>query len=249
MDYIVLKTTSEIEKLKVSNKIVAEVLLALKNIIKPGVSTLYLNNFAEEMAKRKGAIPGFKNFKGFPYSLCTSVNDITIHGFPSDYQLVEGDIISIDFGTVVDGFYGDAAITVPVGKVSARAKKLIRVAREALYKGINKAIPGGKLSDITKAIQSHVEKNNLYVIRTYGGHGVGKELHERPHVSNHMDYSENVLLKPGMVLAIEPIVSEGGYEVKLQNNRQVVVTKEGKLSAHFEHTIAITNGRPIILSK
>jgi len=249
MDEIILKTYKEIEKLKASNKIVAEVLSELRNIIKPGVTTLYLNNIAEEIAKRKGAIPGFKNYNGFPYALCASVNDITLHGFPSEVPLVEGDILSIDFGTLLDNYYGDAAITVPVGTISNKKKKLIRVTEEALHKGIEKAIPSGRLSDITYAIQSHVENNGFNVVRTYGGHGIGRNLHERPHVSNYAKYAERVLLKPGMVLSIEPIVLEKGYETKFHENGQTVVTKNGSLSAHFEHTVAITNNGPIILSK
>lgn len=249
MDEIILKTYKEIEKLKASNKIVAEVLSELRSIIEPGVTTLYLNNIAEEIAKRKGAIPGFKNYNGFPYALCTSVNDIMLHGFPSEVPLVEGDILSIDFGTLLDNYYGDAAITVPVGTISNKKKKLIRVTEEALHKGIEKAIPSGRLSDITYAIQSHVENNGFNVVRTYGGHGIGRNLHERPYVSNYAKYTERVLLKPGMVLSIEPIVLEKGYETKPHENGQTIVTKNGSLSAHFEHTVAITNNGPIILSK
>lgn len=245
---VLIKTLKEIEKLKKSNEVVAEVLYELKNLIKPGVNTLYLNKAAEKIAKRRGCIPGFKGYGGFPYALCASVNNTVVHGFPSEIPLVEGDIVSLDFGILLDGYYGDAAITVPVGNISAGNKKLISTTKAALYKGIEQALPGNRLVDISYAIQSCVEEDGFSIVRNYGGHGIGRNLHEKPHISNYWKTSEELLLKSGMTLAIEPIVVEGSHEVKKKNGWEIL-TKDNKMSAHFEHSIAITSEGPIILSK
>lgn len=246
---VLIKTLKEIEKIKKSNEIVAEVLYELKNLIKPGVSTLYLNDIAEKIANRRDCAPGFKGYGGFPYALCASVNDVVIHGFPSNIPLVEGDIVSLDFGILLDGYYGDAAITIPVGNISAGMKKLISTTKDALYKGIEQALPGNRLVDISRAIQSCVEEDGFSVVRNYGGHGIGRNLHEKPHISNYWKTTEDLVLKSGMTLAIEPIVVEGSYEVKKLYNGWEVVTEDKKMSAHFEHSIAITSDGPIILSK
>jgi len=246
---VLIKKLSEIEKIKKSNEIVAEVLRELKSLIKPGVNTLYLNKVAEKIAKRKGATPGFKGYGGFPFSLCASINNIVIHGFPSETPLVDGDIVSLDFGILLDGYYGDAAITVPVGTVDRDKERLVKATEESLYKGIEQALPGNRLADIAYAIQSCVEEHGFSVVRNYGGHGIGRKLHEEPHISNYWKTTEDLMLKSGMTLAIEPIVVEGRHEVKILPNRWEVATTDNKMAAHFEHSIAITSRGPIILSK
>lgn len=246
---VILKSPKEIEKIRISNQIVADILCRLETEIKPGIDTLYLNDIAEKMASERDATPAFKGYKGYPFSLCTSVNNVIVHGMPSKKMLVEGDIISIDFGVLYDGYYGDAAITVPVGIISGQAMRLARVTKEALYKGIEKAVPNGRLSDISHAVQSHVEAAGYSVVRMFVGHGIGSSLHEDPQVPNFGKPGMGVLLKPGMTLAIEPMVNEKGYEVEILEDGWTAVTKDGALSAHFEHTVAISENGPIILSE
>jgi len=203
---------------------------------------------AEEYIKRHGGIPAFKGYRGYPRSLCVSVNEEVVHGIPGKRRLKEGDIVSLDLGVLMDGYYGDAAITVPVGKVSELAKKLIKVTEEALYRGIEMARPGNRLSDISHAIQTHVEKAGFSVVREFVGHGIGKQLHEEPQVPNFGPPNRGPRLEPGMVLAIEPMVNTGTWEVRILPNGWTVVTADGGLSAHFEHTVAITDNGPEILS-
>ncbi len=246
---VILKSPKEIEKLRLSNRIVADILCRLEEEVKPGVDTLYLNDVAETMASEKDAKPAFKGYKGYPYSLCASVNNVVVHGLPSKKQLVEGDIISLDFGVLFDGYYGDAAITVPVGKISVSAMRLTRITREALYKGIEKAVPTGRLSDISNAIQSYVETAGYSVVRVFVGHGIGSSLHEDPQIPNFGKPGLGAVLKPGMTLAIEPMVNEKGYEVDILEDGWTAITKDGGLSAHFEHTVAVTENGPVILSE
>ncbi len=248
-DMVIFKSPKEIEKIRLSNQIVADILNKLRKKVKVGVTTLYLNDVAEKLAHERGAIPAFKGYKGYPYSLCTSVNNVVVHGLPSKKPLLEGDIISLDFGVLFDGYYGDSAITVPVGKISKSAKRLILTTKEALYKSITKAVPGGRLSDISHAVQSHVEAAGYSVVRVFVGHGIGSNLHEDPQIPNHGKPGIGILLKPGMTLAIEPMVNEKGCEVEILEDGWTAVTKDGGLSAHFEHTIAITNNGPDILSE
>ncbi|MBW2019444.1 MAG: type I methionyl aminopeptidase [Deltaproteobacteria bacterium] len=245
---VILKSPSEIEKMRQSNVIVAEILEILRRKVQPGVDTLTLNNIAEKLALARNARPAFKGYRGFPYSLCASVNQQVVHGFPSRHPLKEGDILSMDFGIFHDGYYGDAAVTVPVGKVSELARHLIQITREALFLGIEQAVPGNRLSDISHAIQSHVEAAGLSVVRKFVGHGIGKALHEDPQIPNYGKPGMGIRLKPGMVLAIEPMVNAGGYEVKTLQDGWTTVTEDGSLSAHFEHTVAITEDGPVILS-
>ena len=246
---VILKSPREIEKIKVSNQIVADILSKLEAEIKPGIDTLYLNDIAEKLAYEKDAVPAFKGYKGYPFSLCTSVNNVIVHGMPSKKILVEGDIISIDFGVLYDGYYGDAALTVPVGIISEQADRLAQVTKEALYKGIAMAVPNGRLSNISHAVQSHVEAAGYSVVRMFVGHGIGTSLHEDPQVPNFGKPGMGVLLKTGMTLAIEPMVNEKGYDVDILEDGWTAVTKDGGLSAHFEHTIAITENGPVILSE
>jgi len=232
-----------------SNAIVAEILEALREAIKPGITTLELNELSEELCLKKKVRPAFKGYMGYPFSLCVSINEVVVHGLPSQRRLKEGDIVSLDFGVICDGYYGDAAITVPVGRVSKMAKRLISVTEEALYKGIEQARPKRHLSDISFAIQRHAEAHGFSVIRQFVGHGIGRSLHEDPQVPNFGPPGRGVRLKPGMVIAIEPMVAEGTYEVEILEDGWTAVTKDRKLAAHFEHTVAITEDGPQILSR
>ena len=246
---IVLKSPREIEKIRKSNQMVAEILAILESEVKPGINTLYLNDLSERLAREKGAIPAFKGYMGFPYALCASPNNVVVHGFPSKKPLCEGDIVSLDFGILFDGYYGDSAITVAVGKISEAAARLSKTTKESLYKGIEKAVPGNRLSDISHAVQSHAEAAGFSVVRQFVGHGIGSKLHEDPQIPNFGEPGRGVRLKAGMTLAIEPMVNEKGYDVEVLEDGWTTVTKDGCLSAHFEHTIAITEDGPVILSK
>jgi methionyl aminopeptidase len=245
---VILKSPSEIEKIRQSNVIVAEILEILRKKIEPGTDTLILDKISEKLALARTARPAFKGYRGYPHSLCTSVNQQGGHGLPSRRPLKEGDILSMDFGIFYNGYYGDAAITVPVGKVSEVAQGLMETTKQALFLGIEQAVPGKRLSDISRAIQSHVEAAGFSVVRKFVGHGIGKALHEEPQVPNYGKPGMGIRLKPGMVLAIEPMVNAGSYEVKTLEDGWTTVTKDGSLSAHFEHTIAITEDGPVILS-
>ena len=246
---VILKLPDEIEKARASNRIVAEVLSKLREKVKPGVTTRELNKLAEEVTEKRGAKPAFKGYRGFPYSLCTSVNDQVVHGMPSERILVEGDIIGIDFGVYHHGFFGDATITLPVGKVSKKALKLMQVTEQSLYAAIEQVKAGNRLGDISAAVQGKVEVAGFSVVRDYVGHGVGKNLHEDPQIPNFGKKGRGVELKTGMILAIEPMVNEGDYKVRILPDGWTVITEDGSLSAHFEHSVAITDNGPEILSK
>ena len=245
---VVLKSPQEIDKIRKSNEIVSEILQILESEIRPKVNTLYLNDLSEKLVREKNAIPAFKGYRGFPYSLCASVNNVVVHGFPNKVPLKEGDIVSLDFGILFDGYYGDAAKTVAVGKISESTRRLTQVTEESLYKGIEKAVPDGRLSDISHAIQSYAEAGGFSVVRKFVGHGIGSKLHEDPQIPNFGKPGMGLRLKSGMTLAIEPMVNEKGHEVEVLEDGWTAVTKDGCLSAHFEHTIAITDGGPVILS-
>ena len=246
---IILKSRPEIEKMRKSNALVAAILEELKKKIRPGVKTIELDRLSEEMALKKGARPAFKGYRGYPYSLCTSVNSEVVHGMPSERELKEGDIVSLDFGILNDGYYGDAAVTVPVGEITPAARKLLKVTEEALYRGIAEVRAGNRIGDISAAIQGHVEAAGYSVVRDLVGHGIGKSLHEDPQVPNYGTSGRGVELKPGMAFAIEPMVNEGTYRVDILRDGWTVVTADGKLSAHFEHSVAITENGPVILSR
>ncbi|HET6489890.1 MAG TPA: type I methionyl aminopeptidase [Syntrophales bacterium] len=246
---IILKSRQEIEKMRKSNAIVAAILEELRRKIRPGVKTIELDRLSEEMALKKGARPAFKGYRGYPYSLCTSVNSEVVHGMPSERELKEGDIISLDFGILNDGYYGDAAVTVPVGDITPEAGRLLKVTEEALYKGIAEVKAGNRIGDISAAIQGHVEAAGYSVVRDLVGHGIGKSLHEDPQVPNYGSGGRGIELKPGMVIAIEPMVNEGIYRVEILRDGWTVVTADGKLSAHFEHSVAITDNGAVILSR
>ena len=246
---IILKSRSEIEKMRKSNAIVAAILEELRKKIRPGVKTIELDRLSEELALKKGARPAFKGYRGYPYSLCTSVNSEVVHGMPSERELKEGDIVSLDFGILNDGYYGDAAVTVPVGEITPAARRLLKVTEEALYRGIAEVRAGNRIGDISAAIQGHVEAAGYSVVRDLVGHGIGKSLHEDPQVPNYGTSGRGVELKPGMAFAIEPMVNEGTYRVDILRDGWTVVTADGKLSAHFEHSVAITENGPVILSR
>jgi methionyl aminopeptidase len=245
---VILKRPDEIEKMRASNRIVAEILTALQEKTKPGITTIELDRYSEEMAKKKGAKPAFKGYRGYPFALCASVNAEVVHGMPSNRILKSGDIISLDFGVYYKGYYGDAAITVPIGDISEEAMKLLKITEQSLYDGIRQAKVGNRLGDISSVVQNCVEAAGFSVVRDFGGHGIGKGLHEEPHVPNYGIGGRGIELKSGMVLAIEPMVNTGTYKVNILDNGWTVVTEDGKLSAHFEHTVAITEQGPVILS-
>jgi len=246
---VILKSLEEIRKLRANNLMVAGILEELKEIIRPGVTTLELDRYCEELTLQKGAKPAFKGYKGYPFSLCTSVNEEVVHGMPSERKLREGDIVSLDFGIYHQGLYGDAAVTVPVGEVSDEAGRLMQVTEEALYRAIEQARAGNRLGDISAAIQNHAEAAGYSVVRDLVGHGIGRSLHEDPQVPNYGREGRGIELRPGIVLAIEPMVNAGTYAVKVLPDGWTVVTADGKLSAHFEHSVAITEDGPFILSR
>jgi len=224
--------------------------MELKTRVKPGVSAMELEELTESLLQKKKATPAFKGYRGYPYCLCTSVNNEVVHGMPLRGKILkEGDIISIDFGVLYDGYYGDAAITIPVGKVSEESLKLIKVTEESLYKGIENARVGNRLGDISFAIQNHVESHGFSVVRDFVGHGIGRELHEDPQIPNFGKKGTGIELVPGMVLAIEPMTNAGSYEVRILDDGWTVVTKDNSYSAHFEHCVAMTEKDTILLSK
>lgn len=249
-DSIILKTPDEIELMRKSSLVVAQVLRFLRDKVSPGATTLDLERLAEAETKRLGARPAFKGYRGYPFCLCTSVNSEIVHGMPSAAKkLKEGDILSIDFGVVMDGFYGDAAITVPVGRVGGEAQRLMTVTEASLEDAIEMARPGNRLSDISAAVQRRVEAEGFSVVRDFVGHGIGRELHEAPQVPNFGMPGRGPRLKAGMVLAIEPMINMGGYGVKVLADGWTAVTADGSLSAHFEHTVAVTENGPYVLSR
>jgi methionyl aminopeptidase len=246
---IPLKSEKDLEMLKESGRILAKIMKKLKEFIKEGVSTLEIDRLTEELVRRENAIPAFKGYRGFPANVCTSINEEIVHGIPSDRRLKEGDIISLDLGINYKGYFSDTAVTLPVGKIDSRVKKLIRVTREALSEGIKKASIENHVSDISYAIQSYVERYGFSVVRQFVGHGIGKDLHEEPEIPNFGRPHQGPLLKSGMVLAIEPMVNMGTWESRILDNGWTAVTMDRMPSAHFEHTVAITERGPQILTR
>ena len=243
-----IRSREEVEKIRASNRIVAETLALIGNEIKPGVTTLTLDRLAEEFIRSQDAKPAFKGYNGFPASICVSVDEQVVHGIPSQRELCEGEIIGVDIGTLKDGYYGDAAFTFAVGQVDETKQRLMRVTEDSLYKGIEKARAGNHLSDIGHAVQLYVESHGFSVVRSLVGHGIGTQLHEPPEVPNYGNPGRGPELKPGMCLAIEPMVNVGTFEVESLEDGWTIVSIDRKPSAHFEHTIAITENDPEILS-
>ncbi len=246
---IILKSAEEIEKMARACLIVAKTLDRMGEMVKPGITTKEIDRFADGYIRSQNALPAFKGYRGFPASICASLNNEVIHGIPSDRVLKEGDIIGVDLGAYKDGFYGDAAYTFPVGGIDEKAEKLLKITEESLYKGIANARPEKRLTDISCAIQKHIEENGFSVVRAFVGHGIGRELHEDPQVPNFGTPGRGPRLRSGMTLAIEPMVNEGGYEVTVLEDGWTAVTLDGGLSAHFEHTILVTSDEPRILTK
>ncbi|PYS97391.1 MAG: type I methionyl aminopeptidase [Acidobacteria bacterium] len=245
---IIYKTRREIETMDRCNRVVGQILAALAREARPGVTTLDLDRKAEEMIREAGVKPAFKGYRGYPCVLCTSVNEEVVHGIPSPRKVLrEGDIIGLDFGVVLDGYFGDAALTVPVGRVSREAADLMRVTQESLQRGIEAARAGGRLSDISAAVQRHVEAGGYSVVREFVGHGIGTSLHEDPQVPNYGAPGAGPVLKEGLTLAIEPMVNVGDPAVRIHPDGWTASTVDGSLSAHFERSIAITENGPLVL--
>lgn len=247
---IILKTPEEIEVMAKASKLVAETLQFLKPHVRSGVATDELDRLAEEFIRARGGKPAFKGYRSYPKTLCISVNDQVVHGIPSKRILKEGDIVGLDLGAIVEGFYGDSAMTLPVGIINPKAAELLRVTEAALYAGIEQAVVGNRLSDISHAVQERAESAGFSVVTDFVGHGIGRQLHEEPQVPNYGKPGQGPRLQVGMVLAIEPMVNMGKSDVRVLDDQWTAVTKDGSLSAHFEHTIAIQpSGPPRILSK
>ncbi len=247
---ILLKNAAEIEKIRTASKYAIETLLYLKEFVKEGVRTIELESSCESRIKKiKNVKAAFKGYNGYPFCLCVSVNDEVVHGMPDERIMKESDIISLDFGILYNGYCGDVALSIGIGKISESVERLLAVTEESLYKGIDKANEGNRLHDISNAVQIHVENAGFSVVRDFVGHGIGKSLHEEPQIPNFGEKGTGIRLKKGMVLAIEPMVNMGKKEVIIKRNGWTAATKDGSLSAHFEHTIAITENGPDILSK
>ena len=232
-----------------AGRIVAEVLEGIRKIITPGMKTKEIDEFAESFIRSKGAKPAFKGYRGYPSSVCTSINEQVVHGIPSSTKLRNGDIISLDIGVKYRGFFGDAAVTLPVGTIGKEAERLVNVTEQSLQAGIEQAVAGNRISDISASIQRCAETEGFSVVRTFVGHGIGRELHEEPQIPNYGRPGEGPEIRVGMTLAIEPMVNAGGWEVSILNDGWTAVTKDRKLSAHFEHTVAITKNGQEILTK
>lgn len=246
---IPLKSEKDIQMLRISGEISARIMKKLQEAINIGITTGEIDRLAAELAQKENAIPAFKNYRGFPANICTSVNEEIVHGIPGVRRLKEGDIVSLDLGINYGGYYTDLAVTLPVGKINARLKKLIEVTKNALYKGIKEARVNSRLSDISYAVQGYAESFGFSVVRDFVGHGIGLNLHEEPEIPNFGRPNQGPALKSGMVFAIEPMVNMGGWESKILENGWTAVTRDGSASAHFEHTVAITERGPEIITK
>ena len=238
---IVCRSQAEIAKLRRVNQLVGQILAELRSIVRPGVTTADIDALAETRVREAGAEPAFKGYHGYPATVCASVNEQVVHGIPSSKGLSEGDIVSIDMGAKLDGFFGDCAVTVPVGTVGAKAETLLKVTEEALFHGIDVVKPGARISDIGAAVQRHVEAHGFSVVREFVGHGIGTSLHEEPQIANYGPGGRGPRLSEGMVLAIEPMVNVGKAAVRVLSDGWTAVTKDGSLSAHFEHTVVVTH--------
>ena len=246
---IVCRSTAEIDKLRTVNQLVARILAELRLMVVPGATTIEIDAVAEALVRDAGAEPAFKGYHGYPATVCASVNEQVVHGIPSDRRLMEGDVLSLDMGAKLNGFFGDSAVTIPVGRVAAEAEALLRVTQEALSRGIDAVKPGARVSDLGAAVQQHVEAHGFSVVREFVGHGVGTSLHEEPQIANYGPGGRGPRLSEGMVLAIEPMVNAGGAAVKVLSDGWTAVTRDGRLSAHFEHTVVVTGEGCEILTR
>ncbi|RUM39866.1 MAG: type I methionyl aminopeptidase [Desulfocapsa sp.] len=246
---ILVKTADEINIMQEANQIVAEALSMLLDVVEPGITTFDLDKMAEELCRKRNSTPAFKGYHGFPSSLCVSINEEVVHGIPSrKRKLKKGDIISVDFGVCYKGFYGDSAVTIPVGKIKKPVHDLLRVTKESLELAIEQVVPGNRISDISKAVQAHAEKHGFSIVRQFVGHGIGTSLHEGPEVPNFVSKGQSPRLIEGMVVAIEPMVNMGTHKVKVLRDGWTVITTDKKVSAHFEHSVAVTADGPLVLS-
>lgn len=245
---VVLKSKNELDKMRASCAVVREVLEKLESFIKPGMTTLDVDKFAESIINSRDAVPSFKGYRGFPASTCTSVNEVVVHGIPGDRKLNNGDIVSVDVGAYLNGFHGDACRTFAVGDISEESERLIRVTRESFFEGIKQAVDGGRLTNISHAIQVHVEKHGYGVVRDFFGHGIGRELHEEPSIPHFGKPNRGLRLRAGMVIAVEPMVTAGDYSVTTLKDGWTAVTVDGSMAAHYENTVAITSSGPEIMT-
>jgi methionyl aminopeptidase len=246
---ILLKSPQELAKMEVANRIVAEILVGVKERVQPGIETRELDELAEEMCRQHKVAPAFKGYRGYPRSICVSVNEEIVHGIPGARRLKAGDLVSLDFGVQYQGYYGDAAVTVAVGEVDPRSRELLEVTEKSLYAGIDQARVSKRLSDISHAVQTVVEDAKFGVIREFVGHGIGRSLHEDPQIPNFGPPGRGPLLQAGMTLAIEPMTSMGAWQVRILDDGWTAVTQDGSYAAHFEHTVAVTENGPLILSR
>ena len=245
-----LKSGKEIEIMKGASRIVAEILLELKQHVSEGATTADLDRIAEDLTFKKKATPAFKGYRGFPASICISVNNEVVHGIPSPKRVLRnGDVVGLDFGVIYEGYYGDSAMTVPIGQIPSGVKRLLEITEQCLYLAIEQAVPGNYLADVSAAVQKLAEANNYGIVREFCGHGIGRSLHEDPPVLNYVQNGKGPRIKPGLVLAIEPMINLGTEKVKVLDDGWTVVTADGKPSAHFEHTVAVTADGPVILTK
>jgi methionyl aminopeptidase len=245
---IIRKTSEQIEAMAAAGDIQARCLGMLRSKARPGVTTKQLDEAAEKFIRSQGAVPSFKGYRGFPGSICTSPNSMVVHGIPGSYELRRGDILSIDVGVTYEGWVADAAITLAIGETPPDAEPLLTTTREALFEGIAQAVPGNHLSDISHAVQTRVERDGLSIIRSLVGHGIGREMHEDPQIPNFGEPGHGPLLQPGMTLAIEPMINAGGPDVYLHDDEWSISTADRSLSAHFEHTVAVTKNGPLVLT-
>ena len=245
---IIRKTAAEIERMARSGRVVVETLARIGEHVRPGTTTAELDAIADEFIRSQGGVPTFKGYRGYPASICTSPNDMIVHGIPGPYALAEGDILSVDVGVTLDGYVGDSSFTFPVGRVDAETERLLEVCQDALAAGIEQCQPGGRLSDISHAIQRVTEENGYSVVRALVGHGVGRSMHEDPQIPNFGPPGRGPELAPGMVFAIEPMINAGGPDITVEDDQWSIRTADGSLSAHFEHTVAVTDEGPRILT-
>ena len=245
-----LKSPREIEKMKGASRIVAEILLELRAVVKEGMSTAEIDRMAEDMTLKRKAKPAFKGYRGFPASICISINEEVVHGIPSPKRVLkDGDVVGLDFGVIYDDYYGDSAVTVPIGAIPPEVENLLKVTEQSLYSAIEAAIPGNTISDVSAAVQRIAEAHHFGIVREFCGHGIGRALHEDPPVLNYVQNGKGPKIKPGLVIAIEPMINLGTEKVKILSDGWTVVTLDGRPSAHFEHTIAITPDGPEILTR
>jgi methionyl aminopeptidase len=245
-----LKTPREIERMKPASRIVAEILLELREVVRDGITTQDIDRLAEEKTLKRNATPAFKGYRGFPSSICVSINSEVVHGIPSPKRVIRnGDVVGLDFGVIFDGFFGDSAVTVPIGDIPPDVQNLLKVTEQCLYKAIEAAVPGNFLSDVSAAIQVLADEHHFGIVREFCGHGIGRALHEDPPVLNYVQSGKGPKVKPGLVIAIEPMINLGTEKVRVLEDGWTVVTLDGRPSAHFEHTIAITPDGPEILTR